>query len=82
MITVERRLDLDDDAVLPAGHVLGNCGNCSSATVLLVIGEVLQQRSPAPGEHMVAMAFGPRLTLYAGLLRVPVAGGGAARGAP
>ena len=45
--------------------MLGEYGNCSSATVLLV----LERLRVAPGELAVAMAFGPGLTLCATLLR-------------
>ncbi len=49
--------------------VLRSHGNCSSATILLVLDELARRRSPKPGEHLVAMAFGPGLTLYVALLR-------------
>lgn len=68
--TVARRLGLDDHAVAVSRDVLRRHGNCSSATVLLVLDELIRTRAPAAGEHVVAMAFGPGLTLYAALLRV------------
>lgn len=68
--TVAKRLGLHDDTVATSREVLRTHGNCSSATVLLVLDELLRDRSPSPGEHVVAMAFGPGLTLYAALLRV------------
>jgi predicted naringenin-chalcone synthase len=49
--------------------VLRDFGNCSSATVLLVLDRVLRDGID-PGDHVVAMAFGPGLTLYAALFRV------------
>ncbi|MCW2601017.1 MAG: Naringenin-chalcone synthase [Frankiales bacterium] len=45
--------------------VLDEVGNCSSSTVLLV----LERLHGAVGEYVVAMAFGPGLTLCATLLR-------------
>ncbi len=45
--------------------VLDEVGNCSSSTVLLV----LERLQGPPGEYVVAMAFGPGLTLCATLLR-------------
>ncbi len=60
---------------LPAGSfgvsrdVLRDNGNCSSGTVMLVLDETRRQRPPKPGEHTVAMAFGPGLTLCSALLR-------------
>lgn len=65
----EESLSLDPSAVLSSRHVLQEYGNCSSAGLPLVIAE-LQRTSPlAPGEHGVAMTFGPGLTLYTALLR-------------
>ncbi|GGZ52382.1 type III polyketide synthase [Streptomyces bluensis] len=61
---VGERLALSDDALKPSYDVLDECGNCSSPTVLMV----LQRLPEAPGP-VVAMAFGPGLTLYAALLR-------------
>jgi alkylresorcinol/alkylpyrone synthase len=41
-----------------------------SATVLLVIDEIRRTRDLTVGGWMVALAFGPGLTLYAALLRI------------
>jgi predicted naringenin-chalcone synthase len=49
--------------------VLRDAGNCSSATVLLVLQRLLTGEL-TPGAAVVAMAFGPGLTLYTALLRV------------
>jgi predicted naringenin-chalcone synthase len=65
----QERLGLSDDAMLPSYEVLRDYGNCSSATVLLVLERLRQTRAPARGDAIVAMAFGPGLTLYATLLR-------------
>lgn len=67
--TVARRLGLTDDAVAASRDVLRFHGNCSSGTILLVLDQLLRERSPSSGELVVAMAFGPGLTLYAALLR-------------
>lgn len=67
--TVARRLGLPDDAVTASTEVLRTHGNCSSATVLLVLDELQRNHDVRPGEHVVAMAFGPGLTLYAALLQ-------------
>lgn len=63
----------------PSFEVLRDVGNCSSATVLLVLQRVLAEAALEPGDPLVAMAFGPGLTLYATLLR---AAGEASRGTP
>jgi alkylresorcinol/alkylpyrone synthase len=58
-------LGLAADQLAASYQVLRDAGNCSSATVLLV----LERLEAEPGEYAVAMAFGPGLTLYSTLLR-------------
>lgn len=65
---VADRLGLDEAAIADSRAVLASHGNCSSATVLLILDRMLAGGIEA-GEHVVAMAFGPGLTLYAALLR-------------
>jgi alkylresorcinol/alkylpyrone synthase len=65
---VTDRLGLADDDLAASRHVLAEHGNCSSATLLLVLAELRRRALPA-GAPVVAMAFGPGLTLYACLLR-------------
>lgn len=60
---VAEQLVLPAEAMAPSYDILDRFGNCSSATVLLVL-DALPDR-PGP---VVAMAFGPGLTLYAALL--------------
>lgn len=62
-------LDLTQEQLAPSYDVLRDVGNCSSATVLLVLERLRQTRELASGDAVVAMAFGPGLTLYATLLR-------------
>ena len=62
-------LDLPEEHLAPSYDVLRDVGNCSSATVLLVLERLQQTRDLPAGGHVVAMAFGPGLTLYAALLR-------------
>lgn len=62
---VQKELDLPPAALAPSRETLRRHGNCSSATVLLVLREIAAR----PGEHVVALAFGPGLTLYGALLR-------------
>jgi len=62
-------LDLAEEQLAPSYDVLREVGNCSSATVLLVLDRLQQTRELASGDTVVAMAFGPGLTLYAALLR-------------
>ena len=65
---VGEALGLTGAQLAPSYEVLRDVGNCSSATVLLVLDRVLQTQDVAVGGHVVAMAFGPGLTLCATLL--------------
>jgi alkylresorcinol/alkylpyrone synthase len=62
---VERELELPSPALDASRQVLADHGNCSSPTVLLIV-DVLRRTGC---EHVLALAFGPGLTLYAALLR-------------
>jgi predicted naringenin-chalcone synthase len=66
---VGARLGLSDEDLASSRAVLRDCGNCSSATVLLVLDRLRRTVDLAPGDPVVAMAFGPGLTLYTLLLR-------------
>ncbi len=66
---IARTLKLEESDVAASMQVLGECGNCSSGTVLLVLDEVIRSRKPQPGEYGVMMAFGPGLTMEAMLIR-------------
>ncbi|MEU4559818.1 type III polyketide synthase [Actinoplanes sp. NPDC023936] len=63
---VQERLELDDAALAPSRGVLEAYGNCSSATVLLVLDALRRQEDPP--RRIVMLAFGPGLTLYVTLL--------------
>jgi len=65
---VGEALALTDAQLAPSYDVLRDVGNCSSATVLLVLDRVLATTEIPVGGHVVAMAFGPGLTLCAALL--------------
>jgi predicted naringenin-chalcone synthase len=60
---VRDELGLREEQIGASRRVLAEHGNCSSATVLLVLQELADADGP-----VVAMAFGPGLTLYAALL--------------
>jgi predicted naringenin-chalcone synthase len=59
-------LGLSEERMSPSRDALAAHGNCSSPTVLLVVDAL--RRAPTPPRHIVALAFGPGLTLYAVLL--------------
>ena len=55
---VEHGLDLDDQALAPSRGVLARYGNMSSATLMFILADLLEQRRQGAG---VALAFGPGL---------------------
>jgi predicted naringenin-chalcone synthase len=62
---VSNRLELTGADMAASRRVLAEHGNCSSPTVLMILDEL----RPLAPRHVLAMAFGPGLTLYATLLR-------------
>ncbi|WP_159943207.1 MULTISPECIES: type III polyketide synthase [unclassified Nocardiopsis] len=68
--TVQERLALPAHTLAASRTVLAEHGNCSSATLPLVLEEMLGSGVLSDGGGpVVAMAFGPGLTLYTALLR-------------
>jgi predicted naringenin-chalcone synthase len=67
---VADRLGLDEEQVSASRAVLRDHGNCSSATTLLILERLLADGGLSRGDHVVALAFGPGLTLYTALLRL------------
>ena len=63
------QLGLPEDELAETASVLRGHGNCSSATVLLVLDRIRAGRDLRDGDPVLFMAFGPGLTLYAALLR-------------
>jgi predicted naringenin-chalcone synthase len=63
---IAEKLELDPAALAPSRDMLSAHGNCSSPTVLLILDALFADARPA--RNVVAMAFGPGLTLYAALL--------------
>jgi alpha-pyrone synthase len=57
---VEKGLELPVDALSVSRKVLSSFGNMSSATVMFVLQQMMQEARP--GQHGCAMAFGPGLT--------------------
>lgn len=66
---IQRKLELSDEQMAENWAVLREHGNCSSATVLLILERLLRSGRPRRGEWGVMMAFGPGLTLETALLR-------------
>lgn len=66
---VERKLELSAEQMEYSWATLRERGNCSSATVLLILDRLMRSGRPKRGEYGVMMAFGPGLTLETSLLR-------------
>ncbi len=64
---VEAELDLRPRQLSSSRHVLANYGNMSSATILFVLKNLLENSASENEEHTLAMAFGPGLTIESGL---------------
>ncbi|MBS3966575.1 MAG: type III polyketide synthase [Truepera sp.] len=63
----QQGLRLSAEQLAPSREVLRRYGNMSSATILFVLREVVQQAQA--GERVCAMAFGPGLTVESGLFQ-------------
>jgi predicted naringenin-chalcone synthase len=59
-------LDIDESQLTASRNVLSEYGNMSSATILFVLNETLTRSET--GDRVMAMAFGPGLTVETGLL--------------
>ena len=76
---VEAKLELSEEQLVPARETLRNFGNMSSATVMFVLKNILEQPFTGGNERICSMAFGPGLTVETGLFtRVPGTGAAAA----
>jgi predicted naringenin-chalcone synthase len=64
-----KQLGLERDQLRASWDVLTNAGNCASATVLLVLENMLDIDKPRPGEYGVLLTFGPGLTIEGAVLR-------------
>lgn len=66
---VQQRLGISDERMATSWEVLRSYGNCSSATVFLILERILSESVFEPGESAVALAFGPGLSAHAALLK-------------
>jgi predicted naringenin-chalcone synthase len=64
-----KQLGLTPAQLRPSFDVLANAGNCASATVLLVLENILRVDQPRHGEYGVLLAFGPGLTIEGAVMR-------------
>ncbi|MGK5554477.1 3-oxoacyl-[acyl-carrier-protein] synthase III C-terminal domain-containing protein [Actinomadura kijaniata] len=66
---VTEELGLPDESVAASRAVMREYGNTAAPAVLAVLARLQEERPLGPGEHGVAMAFGPGATVWAVLLR-------------
>ena len=64
-----KQLALQPAQLRASWDVLANAGNCASATVLLVLENILRVDKPQRGEYGVLLAFGPGLTIEGAVIR-------------
>lgn len=62
---VEKSLDLEPQQMEASRYILRNYGNMSSATILFVLEHILREQAQ-PDDTVLAMAFGPGLTVETG----------------
>ena len=65
----EDSLGLNGDSLQHSRHVLEQCGNMSSATVLFILERATRVSPPAAGDYALAAAFGPGFSSELLLLR-------------
>jgi predicted naringenin-chalcone synthase len=64
-----KQLGLQPEQLRASWDILANAGNCASATVLLVLENILRIDKPRRGEYGVLLTFGPGLTIEGAVLR-------------
>ena len=64
-----KQLALQPEQLRASWDVLANAGNCASATVLLVLENILRVDKPRRGEYGVLLTFGPGLTIEGAVVR-------------
>lgn len=66
---IEEKLNISREDNEAARQVLRDYGNMSSPTILFVIREIMEQRSPSDsGKNLLTFAFGPGLTMESAVL--------------
>lgn len=66
---VESTLGMVEGGLAASRHVLQEFGNMSSATILFVLERLLSSGGVRADDHILAMAFGPGLTIESALLQ-------------
>ena len=67
--SMQKGLELTDEEMVPSRTVLRNYGNMSSASILFVLKEIMNNNKIEKDEFCCAVAFGPGLTMEVALLK-------------
>ena len=67
--SIQKGLDLPEDLMAPSRSILKNYGNMSSASILFVLREIMNNNSIGKDELCCAVAFGPGLTMEVVILK-------------
>ena len=67
--SLQTGLTLSDEKMAPSRFVLRNYGNMSSASILFVLKNILENKKIEIGDYCCAVAFGPGLTMEIALLK-------------
>ncbi len=70
LVSLQNGLQLSDAQMVPSRTVLNNYGNLSSASILFVLKELMNNSPLKKDERVCAVAFGPGLTMEVALLKV------------
>lgn len=67
--SLQQGLSLDEEKMHPSREVLRNYGNMSSASILFVLKEIIDNNKIRSDEYCCAVAFGPGLTMEVAILK-------------
>jgi predicted naringenin-chalcone synthase len=67
--SLQQGLNLDEEQMHPSREVLKNYGNMSSASILFVLKEIIDNNKIKDDEYCCAVAFGPGLTMEVAILK-------------
>jgi predicted naringenin-chalcone synthase len=67
--SLQQGLKLDEEKMHPSKEILKNYGNMSSASILFVLKEIIDNHKIKNDEYCCAVAFGPGLTMEVAILK-------------
>ncbi len=66
---LKQGLNINEDKMIPSRNVLRDFGNMSSASILFVIKEIIDNNKVEKNDYCCAVAFGPGLTMEVALFK-------------